>query len=35
MVEFNLLSDRRDLERLMHGFRMMGALQMTPRRCRR
>ena len=27
IVEFNLLSDRRDLERLMSGFRMMGALQ--------
>jgi 5-(hydroxymethyl)furfural/furfural oxidase len=25
-VEFNLLSDRRDLERLMDGFRRMGAL---------
>jgi 5-(hydroxymethyl)furfural/furfural oxidase len=26
-VEFNLLSDRRDLERLMDGFRRMGAIQ--------
>jgi 5-(hydroxymethyl)furfural/furfural oxidase len=30
LVEFNLLSDRRDLERLMQGFRMMGALYATP-----
>ncbi|SJZ45174.1 5-(hydroxymethyl)furfural/furfural oxidase [Enhydrobacter aerosaccus] len=29
-VEFNLLSDRRDLDRLMTGFRRMAALQMTP-----
>ncbi|MCA3360391.1 MAG: GMC family oxidoreductase N-terminal domain-containing protein [Roseomonas sp.] len=29
IVEFNLLSDRRDLERLMGGFRMMAALQMS------
>jgi 5-(hydroxymethyl)furfural/furfural oxidase len=28
VVEFNLLSDRRDLERLMHGFRMLGAMQL-------
>ena len=28
-VEFNLLSDRRDLERLMDGFRRMAALQMS------
>jgi 5-(hydroxymethyl)furfural/furfural oxidase len=28
-VEFNLLSDRRDLDRLMLGFRKMAALQMT------
>ena len=27
MVEFNLLSDRRDLERLMTGFRQMGMMQ--------
>ncbi len=27
MVEFNLLSDRRDLERLMSGFRHMGEMQ--------
>ncbi len=26
MVDFNLLSDRRDLERLMHGFRHMAAM---------
>ncbi len=30
LVEFNLLSDRRDLERLMQAFRMMGALYATP-----
>jgi 5-(hydroxymethyl)furfural/furfural oxidase len=30
LVEFNLLSDRRDLERLMHGFRMMGRLYADP-----
>ena len=29
-VEFNLLSDRRDLERLMTGFRRMGKLYGTP-----
>jgi 5-(hydroxymethyl)furfural/furfural oxidase len=29
VVEFNLLSDRRDLERLMDGFRRLGALQMS------
>jgi 5-(hydroxymethyl)furfural/furfural oxidase len=29
-VEFNLLSDRRDLERLMQGFRAMGKLYATP-----
>ena len=29
-VEFNLLSDQRDLERLMSGFRMMAALHATP-----
>ncbi|HXC29832.1 MAG TPA: GMC oxidoreductase [Stellaceae bacterium] len=29
MVEFNLLSDRRDLERLMQGFRKLGAMQMS------
>jgi 5-(hydroxymethyl)furfural/furfural oxidase len=29
-VEFNLLSDRRDLDRLMSGFRKMAALQMSP-----
>jgi 5-(hydroxymethyl)furfural/furfural oxidase len=29
-VEFNLLSDRRDLDRLMDGFKMMAAMQMTP-----
>jgi 5-(hydroxymethyl)furfural/furfural oxidase len=28
-VEFNLLSDRRDVERLMSGFRMMGAVQVS------
>lgn len=28
IVEFNLLSDRRDLERLMDGFRRMGAMQL-------
>jgi 5-(hydroxymethyl)furfural/furfural oxidase len=28
-VEFNLLSDRRDLDRLMMGFRKMAALQMS------
>lgn len=30
VAEFNLLSDRRDLERLMQGFRMMGGLYATP-----
>ncbi|MBV8926064.1 MAG: GMC family oxidoreductase N-terminal domain-containing protein [Bradyrhizobium sp.] len=30
IVEFNLLSDRRDLERLMSGFRKMAGLQMSP-----
>ena len=30
LVEFNLLSDRRDLERLMQAFRMMGRLYATP-----
>ena len=30
LVEFNLLSDRRDLERLMQAFRMMGGLYATP-----
>jgi 5-(hydroxymethyl)furfural/furfural oxidase len=29
IVEFNLLSDRRDLDRLMSGFRMMAAIQMS------
>ena len=29
LVEFNLLSDRRDLERLMVGFRKLGAMQMS------
>ncbi len=29
VVEFNLLSDRRDLDRLMDGFRRMAALQMS------
>src|SRR6185312_14645195 len=29
VVEFNLLSDRRDLERLMSGFRKMATLQMS------
>jgi 5-(hydroxymethyl)furfural/furfural oxidase len=29
LVEFNLLSDRRDLERLMQAFRMMGKLYAT------
>jgi 5-(hydroxymethyl)furfural/furfural oxidase len=28
IVEFNLLSDRRDLERLMDGFRRLGAMQL-------
>jgi 5-(hydroxymethyl)furfural/furfural oxidase len=30
IVEFNLLSDRRDLERLMDGFRRAGRLQLSP-----
>jgi len=30
LVEFNLLSDRRDLERLMGALRMMGKLYATP-----
>ena len=30
LAEFNLLSDRRDLERLMQAFRMMGGLYATP-----
>jgi 5-(hydroxymethyl)furfural/furfural oxidase len=29
IVEFNLLSDRRDLDRLMSGFRLTAALQMS------
>ncbi|HVH79604.1 MAG TPA: GMC oxidoreductase, partial [Stellaceae bacterium] len=29
MVEFNLLSDRRDLERLMDGFRRLGRMQVS------
>jgi 5-(hydroxymethyl)furfural/furfural oxidase len=29
LVEFNLLSDRRDLDRLMSGFKLMAAVQMT------
>jgi len=29
-VEFNLLSDRRDVDRLKFGFKKMAALQMTP-----
>ena len=29
IVEFNLLSDRRDLERLMDAFRRMGAMQIS------
>jgi 5-(hydroxymethyl)furfural/furfural oxidase len=29
IVEFNLLSDKRDLDRLMSGFRMMAAIQMS------
>ena len=29
IVEFNLLSDRRDLDRLMDAFRRLGALQMS------
>ncbi len=30
LVEFNLLSDRRDLERLMSGFRMLGGMYAEP-----
>jgi 5-(hydroxymethyl)furfural/furfural oxidase len=30
MVEFNLLSDRRDLERMMDGVRRFGAMHLTP-----
>jgi 5-(hydroxymethyl)furfural/furfural oxidase len=30
LVEFNLLADRRDLERLMQAFRKLGALYSTP-----
>ena len=29
VVEFNLLSDRRDLDRLMTGFRMLAAIQLS------
>jgi len=29
IVEFNLLSDKRDLDRLMSGFRMMATIQMS------
>jgi 5-(hydroxymethyl)furfural/furfural oxidase len=29
IVEFNLLSDRRDLDRLMDGFRKLGTMQMS------
>ena len=29
VVEFNLLSDRRDLERLIDGFRMLGRMQLS------
>ncbi|MDO9712122.1 GMC family oxidoreductase [Paracraurococcus lichenis] len=29
VVEFNLLSDRRDLDRLMAGFRMLAAIQLS------
>ncbi|MBK1661980.1 GMC family oxidoreductase, partial [Paracraurococcus ruber] len=29
VVEFNLLSDRRDLDRLMSGFRMLAAIQLS------
>jgi 5-(hydroxymethyl)furfural/furfural oxidase len=29
VVEFNLLSDRRDLDRLMDGFRRLGAMHLT------
>jgi 5-(hydroxymethyl)furfural/furfural oxidase len=30
VVEFNLLSDRRDLERMMDGVRRFGAMHLTP-----
>jgi 5-(hydroxymethyl)furfural/furfural oxidase len=30
MVDFNLLSDQRDLERMMDGVRRFGAMHMTP-----
>ena len=30
LVEFNLLSDRRDLDRLMQGFRMLGRMHEEP-----
>ena len=30
MVEFNLLSDPRDLERMMDGVRRFGAMHLTP-----
>jgi 5-(hydroxymethyl)furfural/furfural oxidase len=30
MVDFNLLSDQRDLERMMEGVRRFGAMHMTP-----
>jgi 5-(hydroxymethyl)furfural/furfural oxidase len=30
LVDFNLLSDPRDMERLKHGFRLMAALQRDP-----
>jgi 5-(hydroxymethyl)furfural/furfural oxidase len=29
IVEFNLLSDKRDIDRLMSGFKLMAALQLT------
>src|SRR5260370_100494 len=29
IIEFNLLSDRRDLDRLMDAFRRLGAMQMS------
>jgi 5-(hydroxymethyl)furfural/furfural oxidase len=29
-VDFNLLSDQRDLERMMHGIRTFGAMHLTP-----
>ena len=31
VVEFNLLSDRRDMERLMDGFRRLGAMHLSAR----